>query len=96
MAVSYLVQDTLKITVNIRDYNGNPVDPDTISLKIYDYAGNLIDTITPTGSKGTYTCYWIISSDIKYSQDLTAVLDYTYAGNSFRDKTTFRVAPAVG
>ena len=95
MAVSYLIQDTIKITATIRDCDGNPVDPDSISLKIFDYVGNLIDTVIPTGSGGIYTCYWTISPDITQPKDLVAVLDYAYAGYSFRDKTSFRVVPAV-
>jgi len=95
MSENYIIQDTVKITATITDYNGHTVDPDTVSLKFYDCAGQLLDTVIPTGGGGIYTAFWTIKSDADYSQDITVVLDYTYAGYSFRGKTTFRVAPAV-
>jgi len=95
MPVNYIIQDTIKITVSITDYNGNAVDPDTISLSFYDCTGELLDTITPVGSGGVYTGFWTIKSDATHPEDVIAVVDYTHAGYSFRDKTTFRIAPAV-
>lgn len=57
-----IANDTIRLVVEFKDFNGRTINPDNVTLKIYDKKKNLIEEITEN----------IKHDGIKYYYDYTA------------------------
>ncbi len=87
----FIIGDTIQFKAEIRDYEGNRIDPTSINVEIRETNDTLIDTVTlQKESTGVYSGEWTIPSTLS-AQTLYAKLVYTAGGYTHIDSKSFSV-----
>ncbi len=74
-----IANDTVRLIVEFKDFNGNTIVPENVSLKIYDTKQNLIETVTDN----------IVHDSTKYYYDYTATdSDFIFEFSGFYNNKT--------
>jgi len=50
----FICKNTIKVSAEIEDINGNPVEPSVIKVNIYDSSYQLVESITDISNDGNY------------------------------------------